>query len=115
MNRRRTFHSNAVWPPLWLLALFMAVYGIFEVCIWLIQRPVLNIPEAVFDVPELRNLRSLILGIAAASFAIFRLGRFHPACNHAYATWLKSSPWTPNKSLPFGPLHLVWQDFVTVG
>src|ERR1043166_456619 len=110
----RAFHSNGVWPPLWLLVLFAGVYGIFEVFLWFIENAVPNGHEVMLDLPDLTTIRSIILGSATASYALFRLGRFHPACNHGYAAWLKSSPWTPDKPLPFGPLHLVWQDFVVI-
>jgi hypothetical protein len=43
------------------------------------------------------------------------LGRFHPACNRAYAAWLKLTPWTAAKPLPLGPIHPVWQDAAVIG
>jgi hypothetical protein len=60
-------------------------------------------------------VRAIILGFAAGSHALYRLWRFHPACNQRYAAWLRLSPWTADKPLPLGPVHLVWQDVVLVG
>ena len=61
------------------------------------------------------KIRAGILGTAAGFYALYRLWRFHPACNLAYAAWLKTSPWTPHKPLPLGPVHPVWQDAVVLG
>src|SRR5262249_55837152 len=67
------------------------------------------------DIPEFVGLRAVEFGAAALVYAVFRLLRFHPACNPAYSAWLEMSPWTAAKPLPVGPVHLVWQDAVVVG
>jgi hypothetical protein len=59
-------------------------------------------------------MRTGILYVAAALYAVYRLVRFHPACNQAYAAWLKLTPWTAGKPLPLGPVHPVWQDTVVL-
>jgi hypothetical protein len=115
MKRLRQLHSNVVWPPLWLVLMFCAAYGTLEAGMWLIRRAIPAGAESITEVPELRNIRMLILGVAAFCYAVFRLIRFHPACNQAYAAWLKLSPWTVAKPLPLGPVHLVWQDGVVIG
>ncbi|HEY9508324.1 MAG TPA: hypothetical protein VIV82_00535, partial [Verrucomicrobiae bacterium] len=51
---------------------------------------------------EFTNVWSSVLILAAGTYAVFRIWRFHPACNHAYAAWLKLSPWTAERPLPLG-------------
>jgi hypothetical protein len=114
MKSLRQWHSNLVWPPLWLIVSFFVVYGTLEAALWLIQRAIL-LPESFTELPETRSMRLAIVGGAAFCYAVFRLIRFHPACNQAYAGWLKLSPWTAEKPLPCGPVHLVWQDAVVIG
>ena len=110
MKRAIPFHSNAVWPPLFLFIIFAVAYGLLEAGMWMIRTVS---PGA--DMPELANIRFVILGAAALVYAVFRLFRFHPACNPAYSAWMERSPWTPDKPLPVGPVHLVWQDAIVVG
>lgn len=114
MKRCLPFHSNSVWPPLWMLAVFIIAYGLLEGGLRLIEFGSPNLKGEIFSAPEVTTVRSLILGTAAAFYALYRLWRFHPACNLGYAAWLRSSPWTPNKPLPLGPVHLVWQDAVVL-
>jgi hypothetical protein len=67
------------------------------------------------DTEELRKIRGFLIEGAAGAYAVFRLWRFHPACNAAYRDWLRLSPWTAGKPLPAGPVHLVWQDAAVIG
>ncbi len=115
MKRLRHFHSNAVWPRLWLVAAFAAAYVLLDSAIWLIERSVPGFSGDVSTMPEFAVCRSIVLSTAAVMYAVFRLVRFHPVCNRAYAEWLQLTPWTPAKPLPLGPVHLVWQDAVVVG
>lgn len=115
MKVLRQLHSNLVWPPAWLIVIFCAAYGTLEAGFWLIQRALPAGAETFAELPEARKIRMAILGLAAFCYAVFRLIRFHPACNHAYAAWLKLSPWTAAKPLPCGPVHLVWQDAIVIG
>jgi len=115
MKRGLLFHSNAVWPPLGLVALFAFIYGMLEAGLWIIEHPWRNVGLELEATPEIRATRTLLLGAAAVLYALYRLWRFHPAWNLAYAAWLRLSPWTPDKPLPLGPVHLVWQDAVVIG
>ncbi|MCX6923462.1 MAG: hypothetical protein NT154_09685 [Verrucomicrobia bacterium] len=108
MKPRLAFHSSAVWPPLGLVA-------VFAVGLWVIARATGNLGGQISAMLEIINIRAGILGTAAGLFALYRLGRFHPACNLGYAAWLRSSPWTPDKRLPLGPVHIVWQDGAVIG
>ena len=115
MRRWFSFHSNAVWPPPLLVGLFVILYGSVAACLWLIELAAPNMGNAMSDSEEILNMRTTILASAAGVYALYRLWRFHPACNQPYAAWLKLSPWTADKPLPLGPIHLVWQDALVVG
>jgi hypothetical protein len=47
-------------------------------------------------------------------YGMHRLFGFHPLFQPDYRTWLQSTPWTSDKPLPLGPVHLVWQDLLIV-
>jgi len=115
MKRAIPFHSNAVWPPLPLLIVFAVAYGLIEAGMWLINFVSPGARSIADEMPELAGIRIVILVSAAVVYASFRLWRFHPACNPAYSAWLEMSPWTANKRLPVGPIHVVWQDAIVVG
>ena len=51
-----------------------------------------------------------VMCFVPAVYALFRVWAFHPALRPAYCNWLSLTPWTVKKPLPFGPVHLVWQD-----
>ena len=115
MKRPLPFHSQAVWPPAPLIALFVIIYGVFTACLWLIQLRVASAPGEISDMQEIKPIHMVILGGAAVVYALYRLWRFHPACNGTYAAWLRLSPWTSDKPLPLGPVHPVWQDAAVIG
>ncbi len=114
MKPRLVLSSNAVWPPPFVVWSFILSYGMVTAGLWFIERP-LHINNAlVSDSPEVKNIRMVILGMAAALYAFFRLVRFHPVCNQAHADWLKSTPWTAERPLPMGPVHPVFQDVILI-
>ena len=115
MKRLLPFGSNSVWPPLGLVAAFGIAYAMLDGGLWLIEHSAPSLNGQLAGMPEIMKTRAVILGTAAAFYALYRLGRFHPACNTAYAAWLATSPWTPHKPLPLGPVHPVWQDAVVLG
>lgn len=115
MKRPLHFHSNSVWPPAILVVLFILSYGLVTACIRLVESAFPGAATAISGAREILNLRAAILGGAAGLYAAYRLWRFHPACNPAYAWWLRLTPWTADKPLPLGPVLLVWQDAVVVG
>lgn len=61
-----------------------------------------------------RPLAYAVLALVAG-YGLFRGWHFHPVFDAPYCAWLANSPWTPERPLPKGPLHLVWFDFVVVG
>jgi len=114
MKRVLPFHSNAVWPPASMVGAFIVIYAVIELGLSLIQLA-LPVMAGVRELQEIKNMRAVMLGVAAAWYAVYRLWRFHPACNREYAGWLSLSPWTAARPLPLGPIHLVWQDLAIVG
>jgi hypothetical protein len=110
MKRPLPFHSNAVWPPPLMVTTFVLAYVFVSVCFWLIARTVPGGTTNEEVMEPLETFRLVFLDVAAAVYAAYRLWRFHPACNQAYANWLRLSPWTAAKPLPLGPVHPVWQD-----
>jgi hypothetical protein len=115
MKRPLPFHSPAVWPPVPLVALFFIIYAVLTGGLWLMQIRVGKVGLVFSDMQEIKNIYMVILGGAAVIHALYRLWRFHPACNQPYAAWLRLSPWTSDKPLPLGPVHPVWQDAVVIG
>ena len=115
MKRSFPFNSKAIWPPAGLVAVFVIFYAMVDAGLWIIARGAGHRREEIFEMAEIRNFRAVILGAAAGCYALYRLWRFHPFCNRRYAAWLASSPWTPDKPLPLGPIYPVWQDAVVLG
>jgi len=115
MKRPFPFHSNVVWPPPILVGAFVVIYAAVYVSFWLLELSVVGKNVDVSNMPEVITFRAMVLAFVAGVYALYRLLRFHPACNWNYAAWLKLSPWTADRPLPAGPVHLVWQDAAVVG
>jgi hypothetical protein len=58
------------------------------------------------------TVRLLYLVIASLVYAICRATAHHPLCSIRYCQWLCRTPWSIDKPLPLGPVHLVWGDLV---
>jgi len=50
-----------------------------------------------------------------AIYGLARVAAIHPIWNSGYHAWLELTPWTSEKSLPLGPVELVWEDGLIVG
>jgi hypothetical protein len=90
----------------WALAVAGTVFLILE-ALFLTLEWRLGIPFHSFDDD---GLFMRVMALIAALYALFRVWAFHPALRPAYCNWLSLTPWTVKKPLPFGPVHLVWQD-----
>lgn len=55
---------------------------------------------------------SVVSGMTAGMYGVFRTWYFHPIENLAYGEWLQKTPWSLIDPLPLGPLNFVWQDAV---
>lgn len=115
MKRPFPFHSNAVWPPLWVVVSLAIVYGLFSAFVWLVAVTSRIHLADIADMQEMAIWRRIFFGAVVAGYAVYRLFRFHPFFNRGYRAWLAWSPWTPDRPLPLGPVHLVWQDAAVIG
>ena len=98
-----------VYPPLWVIVLVLFVYGVIELAVfWLEDLQVVQAAE------QLRRTRDFAVLGFCYSYASYRATRFHPRYDKDYRDWLERSPWSSDKPLPFGPIHLVLQDVLTV-
>jgi hypothetical protein len=57
----------------------------------------------------------MFMSVVALLYAVFRVWAFHPALRPSYYRWLSGTPWTSQKPLPLGPIHLVLQDVLILG
>ena len=56
------------------------------------------------------GVRLLYVVIASVVYAVYRVTSYHPLCSIGYCRWLCRTPWSIDKPLPLGPVHLVWGD-----
>jgi hypothetical protein len=68
----------------------------------------------VFPKGESRRFLLVFPSIGLLGYGLWRGLVFHPLLRPDFRRWLEATPWTPDRPLPFGPLHLNWQDFVVV-
>lgn len=91
-------------PPLYITAILCTVYLLTYLIDLLIIR--LNIPTLDF----VGNIRIIILAAASVLYGYYRVRFFHPFYNSKYFQWLCLSPWSIDKPLLQGPVHLTWVD-----
>ncbi len=108
---------RVVLPDLQWLVLFAAGYGLWVACfLWLERWFGVSLGAPL---PELQDLRRagtiVILGSGAVLYGLVRGVGFHPVGLPDYRAWLAATPWTGQKPLPFGPVHLVPQDVFLAG
>jgi hypothetical protein len=95
-----------VLPPRWALGLLL-LFVLFNEAAYLWIHVWLQAPQLDPDRLALRD-RGLVL--ACAAFGCFRVLAFHPLYRTSYRRWLELTPWTSDKPLPVGPIHVVPQD-----
>ena len=95
-----------ILPPPGYTILFFVVYMLTYLVDFYFHLLGLLVPE------EVGMIRMPILILASASYGFYRVRVFHPSYNKKYWQWLCLSPWSINKPLPQGPVHLIWVDFV---
>lgn len=64
---------------------------------------------------RLHTIAWLILRVGVVSCAAARILATHPYFQTDYRRWLEQTPWTVDRALPQGPVHLVWEDGVVLG
>ncbi|HJN09805.1 MAG: hypothetical protein QGH33_06430 [Pirellulaceae bacterium] len=114
MNRV-TRWLRRVYPPWWAVGLVLAFYALFELVAWgwfWWGRSLGLQPEPLTEVLIVRDQFMLM---AAGAYAVFRIAFFHPLFRSGYRRWLEQTPWTTEKPLPLGPIHMVVQDLLMLG
>jgi len=95
-----------VLPPLHITAALCTVYLLTYLMDLYIIRLGIPVPEGI------GRIRIPILVLASALYGFYRVRVFHPFYNSKYWQWLCLSPWSIDKPLPQGPVHLIWVDVV---
>ena len=89
------------------------VFGLLE--IWMTLSGWTGLPgmKAGLDGDEanvLQLTRGLFFLSSLVLVGLYRNSAFHPVFLKDYRIWLESTPWTAEKELPLGPVHLTWRD-----
>lgn len=88
---------------------FVLVYLVLEAAGWLgyafSSRPDL------FQ-KDVSAVQDFFILVACGMYGFLRGAAFHPLQRPGYFNWLKTTPWTNERPLPVGPVHLVAQDTV---
>ena len=93
----------AAWALEWLI-----VFGLT----WKYSSDLLPGESVPVDVTAMHEAMLVIL---ASLYGIIRASWPHPLSAKSYGTWLAQAPWQSDQPLPFGPIHLTWQDALTLG
>lgn len=97
-----------VLPPRGITVTLFVVY-------LLTYLPDLYIIRLGFPVPkEIGRIRIPFLVLASALYGYYRVRAFHPYLSSQYWQWLCLTPWSMEKPLPKGPVHLIWADLITL-
>lgn len=96
-----------VYDPWWVFAFWLICMAPLAFLLVLLVWVYSEYPDA-----EGRRAASIFPGLGLFGFGLWRGVVFHPLFRPDYRRWLESTPWTPDRPLPFGPLQLVWQDLV---
>lgn len=94
-------------PPAEYLLMFVGVYALIGLPQLLDSWFHGNRPPETFH-----RSQQVVLGFAVVIYGVYRVLAFHPFYRAGYRNWLMTTPWTSRKPLPFGPIHLVWEDAV---
>jgi hypothetical protein len=70
----------------------------------------LGLPE----IKEIGGIRMPFVVIFSAWYGYYRVRSFHPFYSRKYREWLCLTPWSIEKPLPRGPVHLIWADLITL-
>jgi hypothetical protein len=109
VTRFEHMFAHVLPPRVYWASAFAAIVVSYLLC-FAVEAAIRAAGEQPEDVFAFHHI--VVLG-CLAGYGFWR-GFFHPAANPAYAAWLTTTPWTPEKPLPAGPVLLVWQDAVIV-
>jgi hypothetical protein len=91
--------------PVALSIIYLLTYSLDLTC----MRFGWRMPRDIYD------QRLFLLSLIAGCHGIYRVISFHPFYNSQYRKWLCVTPWSPDRPLPQGPIHLIWTDVLTLG
>jgi hypothetical protein len=97
------------WPGLSAFLIAVAVVYAGE---WAFYGALFALIGAVPDEWERLAFYRFSILLLLAMWGYWRASIINPAANTAYRQWLMTTPWSPGTPLPFGPVHLTWQDAV---
>jgi len=99
-------------PPTGILVGCLLLYGFIEAIFfyfWVVWG--LGVTEGGQQILDVRDGAAAACGVA---YGAYRVMAFHPVFRPVYRGWLQFTPWTSEKPLPAGPIHLVLQDVVLI-
>jgi hypothetical protein len=104
---------RVVWPPWFSLVLAVIIMAGFQAIFlwleWITREPFFSMHDL-----DAKRVWMALLVLYGAAYALYRVIAFHPALRPEYHTWLSATPWTSQRPLPLGPVHLVLQDVILV-
>ncbi len=109
MRRTLLGWMREVLPHTWIVTFCIST----EMCIELVYFLALWW-NAQVDEASFRQMRLCWLGLWSFAYGVYRAFIFHPALNDDYRQWLMLTPWTPDKSLPAGPVRQRPQDLIVL-
>jgi len=104
MNR----NWRQVLPPRRITIILCAGYLLTYLVDLLFIRLDTSVPE------EVGKMRMMFLVLASFFYGYYRVRAFHPLYSRQYWQWLCLTPWSIDKPLPSGPVHLIWADLITL-
>lgn len=100
---------RSVLPPRHIVLMCCATY-LLTYLVDLLFFIYLDLPE----IKEIGSIRMPFLVIFSGWYGYYRVRSFHPFYSRKYREWLCLTPWSIEKPLPRGPIHLIWADLITL-
>ena len=109
MIKRAFFWLSATLPP-YGLAIFFIGLALCWVLEWAFMGTLYLLYGAIpDDWNQLLGFRGWTV-VALLGWGAWRASAINPAYAYPYRRWLETTPWSPDRPLPLGPVHLLWRD-----
>jgi hypothetical protein len=102
-------------PPLWLVFLAIGFFMVMEGMYFWLRYYIIDLQTSAEISQQFIKIRDGSVTAMMVLYGAFRVAAFHPLFQPKYRAWLRQTPWTWRKSLPLGPIHLVWIDAIVLG
>ena len=112
----RSARRPLLWVAVWTIAVMVG--GYLLVCLFerIIHGILSDLATDAMDAQlGLDKIKCGGIFVVIGFYSVLRVTGYHPLGDSGYSTWLSTTPWRKGVRLPLGPLHLVWEDIVTVG